>query len=151
VPEAALVQLGRFLAAYDERVEALAQHVLAEVDQRLPGAHRMVYDNFNATVVGYSPDGKSRHSLCSVAAYPRWVNLFLFVGPGLATPTISSREPGPRSAASGCGSRPTSTSAGELVDATIASWPWPYDPYRSLTTDVISVSDRRRARRPKAS
>ena len=56
------------------------------VDARLAGAARVVYCNWNATVVGYSPDGKTRHAVCSVAAYPRWVNLFFFVGPDLPDP-----------------------------------------------------------------
>jgi hypothetical protein len=123
--------------------------MLEFVDARLPGATRMVYSNWNATVVGYSPDGKSGHSMCSVAAYARWVNFFLMVGPDL---------PDPHHLLKGTGSTVRSVRiaqsadvddrVSELLDAALDIWPWPYDPDREGTTVVVSVAAKRRPRRP---
>ena len=84
--EEAATRLDELLSEYTEELRALFYEVLGAVDARLAGATRMVYSNWNTTVAGYSPDGKSRHSVCSVAAYPRWVNLCFFVGPELPDP-----------------------------------------------------------------
>src|ERR1022692_1974063 len=70
--------LDGFLAEHTDEVRSLAYAVMAMVEARLAGATRKVYVNFNATVVAYSPDGKSSHALCSVVTYPRWVNLCFF-------------------------------------------------------------------------
>ena len=121
--------------------------MLTKVDARLADATRMVYVDWNATVVGYSPDGVSRHSVCSVAAYPRWVNLFFFVGPEL---------PDPHGLLRGTGSTVRSVRilqpsdfdrrVVELLDAAVAMWQWRFDADRPTTTVIASVSDKRRPR-----
>ena len=82
----AVARLDELLSEYTDEIHALMYEVMGMVDARLPGATRTIYANWNATVVGYSPDGKSRHAVCSIAAYPRWVNLFFAVGPDLPDP-----------------------------------------------------------------
>ena len=144
----AVAQLDRFLAEYTDHVRSLSHAVLAAVDARLAGAVRMVYENWNATVVGYSPDGKSRHAVCSVAAYRRWVNLFFFVGPHL---------PDPHGLLRGTGSTVRSVRieqsadldehVNDLLDAAVVGWPWQFDSRRPTTTVIVSVSDRKRPRR----
>lgn len=144
----AVARLDEFLTAYTDDVRTLTYHALATVDARLPGAIRMVYDNWNATVVGYSPDGKSRHAVCSVAAYPRWVNLFFFVGPDL---------PDPHHLLEGQGSTvrrvrlSTPSDVDErvidLLDAAIDMWPWSFEADRPTTTTIAAVSEKRRPRR----
>jgi Domain of unknown function (DU1801) len=42
----------------------------------VPGAVEVVYDNYNALVVGFSATGKAWDSVFSIAVYPRWINLF---------------------------------------------------------------------------
>lgn len=138
------------LDAYDTDVNALARHVLAVVDDRLPGARRMVYDNFNATVIGYSPDGRSRHAVCSVAVYPRWVNLFFLAGREL---------PDPNDMLQGTGSTVRHVRLTRrddlddrvlrLLDEAIDRWPWQFPHDVTLSTVVVSVAEKRRPRRPK--
>jgi hypothetical protein len=145
----ALAQLEGFLRAYTDAVHSLAHDVLAMVDAKLPGAARLVYENWNATVVGYTPDGKSRHAVCSVATYPRWVNLFFFVGPDLPDPDGLLR---------GTGSTVRNVRiespaqldqrVASLLDAAVDQWPYPFDPRRPMSTTVVAVSDKRRPRRP---
>lgn len=142
------IELAGYLAEYTDEVRVLMGHALAFVDERLPGATRMVYVNWSATVVGHSADGRTRHSVCSVAAYPQWVNLYFFVGPDL---------PDPHQLLRGTGSTVRSVRlvepadlddrVGGLLDAAIAMWPWPFDSTRATTTTITSVSDKQRPRR----
>ena len=145
----AVARLDGFLREYTDEIRALTYLVMATVDAQLIGATRMVYSNWNATVVGYSPDGRSRHAVCSVAAYPRWVNLFFFAGKNL---------PDPHRLLKGSGTTVRSVRIAtpedldhrvvDLLDAAIAMWEWPFDPQQPTTTEVVSVSDKRRPRRP---
>ena len=108
----------------------------------------MVYANWNATVIGYSADGSARHAVCSVAAYPRWVNLFFFVGPEL---------PDPHGLLRGTGSTVRSVRIStpddvdgrvtDLLEAAVEMWPWRYDARQPTTTVVAAVSGKRRPRR----
>ena len=107
----AVARLDELLSEYTDEIHALMYEVMGMVDARLPGATRMIYANWNATVVGYSPDGKSRHAVCSIAAYPRWVNLFFAVGPTYRIRTGCSRAPAPRFAVCASLRRRISTSA----------------------------------------
>ena len=142
-----VAQLDELLCEYTEAIRELTYHVLAHADARLAGATRMVYSNWNATVVGYSADGRSRHSVCSVAVYPRWVNLCFFVG---------SQLPDPHGLLKGTGStvrtvriaerRDLDHRVNELLDAAIEIWPWTFDPDRPTTTLIVSVTDKHRPR-----
>jgi hypothetical protein len=141
--------LSALLGEYDPAVASLAQHVLARIDALLAGAHRMVYDNCNATVVGYSPDGKARHAVCSVAAYPRWVNLFFFAGSvlpdhhGLLQGTGSTVRSVRLAAPGDFDGRVV-----DLIGAAVAMSEVPFDADRPLSTEIVSRATRRRTRRP---
>ena len=52
----------------------------------LPEAVRLVYDNYNALVIGFAPTELPSHAILSIAAYPRWVNLYFLKGASLADP-----------------------------------------------------------------
>ena len=54
-----VAQLDALLREYTDEIRALVYAVLTKVDARLAGATRMVYANWNATVVGYCADGKA--------------------------------------------------------------------------------------------
>jgi len=36
----------------------------------------MVYDNYNALVIAFSPNERPSDAIFSIALYPHWVNLF---------------------------------------------------------------------------
>ena len=80
-------QLEMFLARFDPAVAELAQGARAKLQKRLPGAVELVYDNYQALVVGYGPDENSSHAPLSIAIYPRWINLFFLIGARLPDPT----------------------------------------------------------------
>jgi hypothetical protein len=53
---------------------------------RLPGAIELVYDNYNALVIGFSPTERASDAIFSIALYPRWVTLFFLRGANIPDP-----------------------------------------------------------------
>ena len=82
-PEA---QLEGFLAKYTPEIAGLAKAALVKMRKRLPGAVEMVYDNYNALVIGFCPGERPSEAIFSIALYPRWVNLYFLQGRGLRDP-----------------------------------------------------------------
>src|SRR5215813_9661403 len=79
-------QLAGFIAKYTPEIGALAQKALAKMRARLPGAIELVYDNYNALAIGFSPTERTSDVIFSIALYPRWVSLFFFRGADLPDP-----------------------------------------------------------------
>jgi hypothetical protein len=79
-------QLDAFLDKYTPPVAALARACLAKMRDRLPGAVQLVYDNYNALVIGFGPSERASEAIFSIALYPRWVTLFFLQGAGLPDP-----------------------------------------------------------------
>lgn len=75
-----------FLARFDPQIVALVKASLARMRKRVPGAVELVYDNFNALVVGFGPSERASDAIFSLAIYPRWVNLFFLRGAKLDDP-----------------------------------------------------------------
>lgn len=82
-PEA---QLDGFLSKYTPEIRAVAEQARAKMRARFPNAIEMVYDNYNALVIGYSPTERVSEAIFSIALYPRWVMLFFLDGVGLPDP-----------------------------------------------------------------
>ncbi|HEU0174163.1 MAG TPA: DUF1801 domain-containing protein, partial [Blastocatellia bacterium] len=59
---------------------------LAKMRDRLPGAIELVYDNYNALVIGFSPTERASDAIFSIALYPRWVTLFFLRGANIPDP-----------------------------------------------------------------
>jgi len=53
---------------------------------RIPRGFELVYDNYNALAIGFSPTDRSSAAVISLAAYLRWVTLFFLQGAGLEDP-----------------------------------------------------------------
>lgn len=79
-------QLDGFLAKYDPEIAASARAVHAKMRARLPGAIEMVYDNYNALVIGFCPNERASDAIFSIVLYPRWVTLCFLQGAGLPDP-----------------------------------------------------------------
>src|SRR5262245_55182880 len=82
----AQAQLKTFIARYTPEVGALAKASLKKMRARLPGAVELVYDNYNALVVGFGPTDRASDAIFSIVLYPRWVTLFFLNGKGLPDP-----------------------------------------------------------------
>jgi hypothetical protein len=84
--ESAEAQLAGFMAKYNPEIAALASAARKKMQKRLPGAFELVYDNYNALVIGYGPTDRASDAIFSIVLYPRWVTLFFLNGKGLPDP-----------------------------------------------------------------
>jgi hypothetical protein len=92
-------RLAAFMARYTPEIQIIAEEALPRMRRLLPGAVEMVYDNYNALVIGFGPSERASEAIVSIALYPRWVNLFFLHGARLPDPE-RSKEREIRSAAS---------------------------------------------------
>ena len=79
-------QLDSFLDKYTPAIATLARACLKKMRARLPGAVQLVYDNYNALVIGFGPSERASEAMFSIVLYPRWVTLFFLRGAGLPDP-----------------------------------------------------------------
>jgi hypothetical protein len=79
-------RLAKFIAKFDPKIGALTRAALARMRKRLPGATRIVYDNYNALAIGFSPTERTSDTIFSIAVFPRWISLFFFNGTELTDP-----------------------------------------------------------------
>ena len=79
-------QLASFLARFSPEIAALAKTARAKMRKRLPRAIEMVYDNYNALVMGYSPTERPSDAIVSIVVYPRCVNVYFIRGAHLPDP-----------------------------------------------------------------
>src|SRR5215475_16048227 len=84
--EAPEEQLAGFIAKYTPEIGALAHSALAKMRTRLPGAIELMYDNYNALVIGFGPTERASDAIFSIALYPRWVTLFFLRGVDIPDP-----------------------------------------------------------------
>ena len=80
-------QFEGFLRKYSPTVAADTRAALTRVRKLVPGAVEMVYDNYNALVVGFGPTDRASDAVLSLAIFPRWVTLcFIQNGPQIPDP-----------------------------------------------------------------
>lgn len=75
-----------FIAKYSPEIGDFARETLAKLRSRLPPAFEMVYDNYNALAIGFSPTERVSDAVFSIALYPSWVSLFFLQGADLVDP-----------------------------------------------------------------
>jgi|SRR5450432_509779 Domain of unknown function (DU1801) len=76
-------ELEKFLAKYEPGIVRQAKKALGTMRKIVPGAVEMVYDNYNALVVGFGPSEKASLAVFSVVVLPRHVSLCFLQGAGL--------------------------------------------------------------------
>lgn len=79
-------QLTTFLARYAPDIQAIAKSARKKMRAMFPRAIELVYDNYNALVIGYGPTERAADAICSIAVYPKWVTLFFLHGAKLRDP-----------------------------------------------------------------
>lgn len=79
-------QLGEFLRKYEPEIHRSAVEAIDKMRALFPGANQLVYDNYNALVIGFGPSERASEAVFSIAVYPRWVSLFFLHGAGLPDP-----------------------------------------------------------------
>jgi hypothetical protein len=59
-------QLDLFLKKYDPKIAGIARRTLAKMRKLVPGATEIVYDNYNALVIGFGPNEKASLAIFSM-------------------------------------------------------------------------------------
>jgi hypothetical protein len=54
--------------------------------KRLPGSREMIYDNYNALVIGFVPNERPSDAIFSIVLYPGHVSLCFLQGAGIRDP-----------------------------------------------------------------
>ena len=146
----AQAQLDGFIDKFTPEVAALTRALLAKAKARIPGAHVLVYDNYNALAIGFGPNEKAGQAILSLAVMPRWVTLCFLWG---------VRLPDPHALLKGSGSRVRHVRLmtpeafdDPRIDALIAEAleraDVPIDPGGEQRLIIKSVSAKQRRRRP---
>ncbi len=79
-------QLASFLTKYTPELRTAAKAARKRMRALFPAAIELVYDNYNALVIGYGPTERASDIVCSIAVYPRWVTLFFLKGAKMRDP-----------------------------------------------------------------
>jgi hypothetical protein len=86
MPPTPASQLRSFLDRFSPEIAALARAARAKLRKRLPGAIEMVYDNYNALVIGFSPTERPSDAILSVVIFPKRVSICFIQGKHLPDP-----------------------------------------------------------------
>lgn len=144
-------QLQGFIDRYTPEVAADARRALAILSARLPTAVRLVYDNYNALVVGFGTSEKVGDIILSIALYPRYVTLFFLRGVGLADP--QGLLEGSGSTVRGVRLQPIdrleTPQVVAFIDAAVANAPAPLAATGEGKLIIKSISAKQRPRRPR--
>ena len=79
-------QVASFIAKFDPAIAKLTRSCRSVVRKRYPSAIELVYDNYNALAIGYSPTEKTSDVVFSLAVYARGLNLYFMYGRSLPDP-----------------------------------------------------------------
>jgi hypothetical protein len=143
-------QLESSIARFSDAVAAQVRAARVVMQARLPGSIELVYDNYNALAIAYSASDRASDIVFSVAAYPRWVSLFLMGGPGLNDPEGLLKGTGGtmRHIVLGDQHRLEDATVRDLMDQAIALAGHPFDASAPSRTIIKSISAKQRPRRP---
>ncbi len=75
-----------FIDKYTPAIAAQLRDARRRLRARFPRGVEMVFDNYNALVLGIGATDRSRDSFISIAGYPKWVTLFFLDGASLHDP-----------------------------------------------------------------
>ena len=146
-------QLDRFMTKYTPEIRALATQCLEKMRKQVPGAVELVYDNYNALVIGFGPSERASEAIFSIALYPRWVNLFFLNGVGLPDPKGLLRGSGKmvRSITIKEAGALETPAVRSLMKAALARSETPINKKMPRRLIIKSISAKQRPRRPAAS
>jgi hypothetical protein len=138
------------IAKYSPEIASQLRSARKCLSGYFPQGFELVYDNYNALAIGYSPSDRAGQVVVSVAAYPKWVTLFFLNGKGLKDPEKLLQGAGSRVRSIRL-SPPTllkSPAVDQLIRAAIAPAADAFAQAPKRTTILKSVSAKQRPRRP---
>ena len=143
-------QLDAFFAKYTPAIAEQGKAALAKMRKRLPGAVEMVYDNYNALVIGFGPTEKPSQALFSIVLFPRWVTLCFIQGAKLHDPHRRLKGGGKQVRTLRLDSPDTldESAVQGLIAAALEQSPEPIDATQPARLIIKSISANQRPRRP---
>ena len=87
-------QLDSFLARFTPELATLGRRAIAKMHKRLPNAIELLYDNYNALVIGFGPTERPSEAIFSIVLYPRRAGLAFLQGAKLPDPRKRLRGSG---------------------------------------------------------
>jgi hypothetical protein len=143
-------QLDSFLAKYNPEIASLARRALAIMRKRLPGSLEMVYDNYNALVIGFVPNERPSDAIFSIVLYPKYVTLFFLQGAGLSDPhgRLSGSGNFARHVRLDSAATLDDPEIVSLINAALNHAKVPLDPKQPHRLIIKSISAKQRPRRP---
>jgi hypothetical protein len=143
-------QLAGFISRFDPNIAKLTRAALLVLRKRFSTAFELVYDNYNALAIGWSPNGRTSEVICSLAVYASGVNLYFMYGAKLKDPNKLLQGQGNqgRFIRLDKAERILDPKVSALLDAAIAfgDTPLPKTGKRQLV--IKSISAKQRPRRP---
>jgi len=142
--------LQSFIDRYTPEIAALARACLKKMRARLPGAMQLVYDNYNALVIGFGPSERASDAVFSIALYPRWVTLFFLQGAGLPDPNKLLKGSGNivRHIVLASAEDLDKPAVQALMTVALNRAKAPMDPGAPGSLEIRSISPKQRPRRP---
>jgi hypothetical protein len=144
-------QLALWMRDYTPAVQKTARAALTKLRAFFPGATVMVYDTFNALVIGFAPGDRPSEAVLSIGLYPKWVNVYFLDGATLDDPQGMLKGSGNRvrtlrldDAAAVLDEPPVRA----LLAAALDNADTPFDSTRRSRLVIKSSVMKRRARRP---
>ncbi len=128
----------------------LARRALAKMRKRLPNAIELVYDNYNALVIGFGPNERPSDAIFSIAIFPRKVGLCFLQGAKLPDPDKRLKGSGNvvRSVTLNDLSILDDPQIGALIDVALLRAKVRMDPKQKRKLIIRSISAKQRPRRP---
>jgi hypothetical protein len=142
-------ELATFVGRFLPEIAAVCEAALTRMRARLPGTFELVYDNYNALAIGFSPTERTSDGLFSIAVFPRVVRLFFLSGASLDDPSgvLEGQGRQVRSVQLPNAGIIDTPAVSELMDQAISRG-IPWDHTRPSSLAIRSVSAKQRPRRP---
>ena len=112
----------------------------------------MIYDTYNALVIGFGPNARASEAIVSIALYPKWVNLYFLDGAMLSDPAKLLKGTGNRVRTLRLDDAALLDRAEVrvLIAAAVENADSPFDHRRPRRLLVKSIAARRRPRRARS-
>jgi hypothetical protein len=142
-------QLDGFIDRYTPEIAAQARACLKTLRSRMPGAIQLVYDNYNALVIGFGPTARPSEAIFSLVLYPRYLRLFFFQGKRVPDPDklLEGKGNVVRSILISSPSDLNRPDIRELMATAMESGKTPLNPAASGQLIIRSISEKKRPRR----
>jgi hypothetical protein len=144
-------QLDAFIDRFTPEVAKMARRALGKMRKLTPGSLELVYDNYNALAIGFSPTERAGDGIFSIALFPPHASLFFLQGAKLPDPTKRLRGSGNvvRHIVLEDIAIFEEPDVRRLIDVALAKAKVPLDAGQKRRLIIKSIAGKQRPRRPK--